>query len=435
MKKITVAFLMLLSAGIAVQAQDLKKAKAAYTMAALKPETIDNAKTEVDKLMSDAKTNTKPESYLLKMQVYGTIAANEELAAKYPGADIEAMEALKKYVELEPNEEKLKEEKFDGINNVYNSFFKSGVKHYQAQDWDKSFDKFQKMAEMGDMLIARKWSTSPFDTTAYLYAAATAQNAKKDAEAVKYYSKLAEIKVAGKDYEGVYEYLTKYYLNNPNDAEFKKFIGLAKEVYPENSLWKDLEFEYTKRNSDINDIVSKFDAADAAKNMTSEDYLEYGNYFVNDPKIKDLDDSKKGDFNKKAMYAFSRAYELDTTNAIAAYNAAVTNYQQFETLSDSARSFKGTTADIKAKRTAAQKLASDQADKSIEWLEKAHNSLAAKTDRSNLEKGLLSKSIDLLYNTYEYKRDMSRGVNPKDYDKYDAKLTYYNTLHDKYKQQ
>ena len=432
MKKLTIAFSILLLTGSIVQAQDLKKAKAAYILAKVKPETLESAKGEVDKLMTDEKTNKLPESFLLKMQVYGKITTDSVLFAKYPTADLDALTALKKYLELEPAEEKLKAESYDGVNYIYSSFFKKGVKLYQAQDWEKSFAEFKSMAEMGDLLIARKWSTSSFDTTSYLYAAATAQNAKKEAEAIKYYSGLANIKVNGKDYEGVYEYLTKYYLNNPNEAEFKKYIGYAKELYPTNDLWKDLEFEYTKQNSDVSDIIKKFDAADAAKTMTSTEYFDYGNYFVNDKKIKDLEESKRAEFNKKAIYAFSKAYDTDTTNAIAAYNAGVTTYANFETVADSARAIKGTTADVKVKKAAANKAAVEAADNSIIWLEKAFASLSAKKERSNLEKGLLNKSIDLLYNVYEYKRDMSRGVNVKDYDKYDAKLSYYNSLHGKF---
>ncbi len=433
MKKLTIAFSIFLLTGVVVNAQDLKKANTAYALSKIKPESLEAAKTEVDKLMTDEKTNKQAESYMLKMQVYGTLAADEALAAKYPGAEVEAMNALKKYLELEPAEEKLKEARYDGINNIYNSLFKGGVKYYQAQDWGNSFDKFKLMAEMGDLLISRKWSTSAFDTTSYLYAAATAQNAKKEEEAVKYYKGLAGIKVAGKDYEGVYEYLAKYYLNNPNEEEFKKYNDLAKELYPENDLWKDLSFEFTKRNSKIEDVVKKYETGDAAKTLTATDYFDYGNYFVNDSKIKDLEEKDRGVYNKKAIAAFSKAYELDTTNAIAAYNAGVTNYGNFEIVADEARAIKGTTPDIKTKKTAANKLAVEAADKSIEWLEKAFTALEVKKERSNLENGLLKKSVDLLYNIYEYKRDMSRGVNPKDYDKYDAKLTHLNTLHDKYK--
>jgi hypothetical protein len=148
--------------------------------------------------------------------------------------------------------------------------------------------------------------------------------------------------------------------------------------------------------------------------------------------VKEIEESKRGDYTRKSAYAFSRAYETDTTNLLAAYNTGVTYFALWEVQADAARQIKGTTADIKAKRAQADKAALAAADKAIEWLEKAYVSLAAKKDRSGLEKGSLNKAIDLLYNVYNYKRDMSRGVNPKDYDRYDAKMKLYDSLHGKF---
>jgi hypothetical protein len=295
-----------------------------------------------------------------------------------------------------------------------------------------AFDKFKSVTELSDTLIRRGWSKQAFDTTANLYAGVTAQNAKKEAEAAKYYGALASQKVGGQDYESLYEFLTKYYLGNKNEAEFKKYIGLAKQVYPTNSLWSDLEFMYQSKNADVNDMAKKFDADDAAGQLTSSNYFDYGNVFVGDKKIRDMEPAKRAEYTKKGIYAFTKAYEKDTSNALASYNVGVTSYAQWEEQLDAARQIKGTTADVKTKRAAADKVVDVAADQSITWLEKAFASLAAKTTRTNLEKGCLTKSTDLLYNLYAYKKDRSKVVNPKDYDRFEAKAKFYDNLHGKY---
>jgi len=104
----------------------------------------------------------------------------------------------------------------------------------------------------------------------------------------------------------------------------------------------------------------------------------------------------------------------------------------FEDARDNRVKIKGTTADIKAKQAAADKIADAAADKAIASLEKSFGSLSSKAERSNIEKSVLSKSTDLLYNLYEYKKDRSRGTSPKDYDKYDVKSKYYDSLHGKF---
>jgi hypothetical protein len=437
MKRITIVFLLLFALATTINAQDVKKVRTVFTLAQIPSagaQKLDDAKTEIDKVMADPKSQNSAEAWALKTEIYGLIAGNETLRAKYPNANTEALQALKKYLELDPTEKIIKEDRYAGVNPIYSSLFNEGVKLYNEKNWEGAFEKFNNVVDISDILIKRKWSNSSFDTTAYLYAGVTAQNAKKDAEANKFYGALAEHKVKGKDYEGIYEYLTKYNLNNKNEADFKKYLALAKEAYPTNDLWNDLETLYTTKNSNIEDIAKKFDADDAAGTLTSSAYFDMGNFFVNDKKVRDLEPAQRAQYTKKAVYAFTKAYEKDTSNALASYNVGVTNYAQWEDAYDAARQIKGTTADIKAKRATADKQADAAADATINWLEKSFNSLSAKKAKgslSNLEKGCLSKSVDFLYNLYAYKKDRSRGVNPKDYDKFDAKAKYYDALHGK----
>jgi hypothetical protein len=73
------------------------------------------------------------------------------------------------------------------------------------------------------------------------------------------------------------------------------------------------------------------------------------------------------------------------------------------------------------------------ADKSIDWLEKSYTSLKAKDPREKNENNSLNRTVLMLSNLYAWKRDKSRGVNPKDYDAYDAKYKIYDAEVDKYK--
>lgn len=99
MKKITIGLMLLFAIGTAVKAQDYKKVREALTLAQV-PGTagqakLEDAKAQLDKVLADPKADGKAETYLLKTEVYGTIAGNEALKAKYPNADAEAFQALK----------------------------------------------------------------------------------------------------------------------------------------------------------------------------------------------------------------------------------------------------------------------------------------------------------------------------------------------------
>jgi len=436
MKKITIGFVLLFAIGGAVKAQDYKKVRDALVLAQVPGNAgqtkLEEAKAQLDKVVADPKAQGKAETYLLQTEVLGTIAGNEGLKAKYPNADVEALQALKKYLELEPNEAKIKEDRYAGVNSAYGSLFSAGVKYYNQKNWDSSYAKFKDVVELGDILTSRKWTTSAFDTTSYLYAGVTAQNAKKNEEGAKYYSKIADRKIGGKDYEGIYDFLTKFYLNANKQDEFKKYLAIAKELYPTNTLWNDLEFANSTDNTAVEEMVKKFETADASKSLDAKSYLDYGDYFINNKKIKELDAPQRAQYTDRAFLAFSKAADLDTANGLSSYNAGVSAYTLFEDASDSARKIKGVTAAIKSKRAAADKQVDSAANKSITWLEKSFNTLANKSERTGTEKNVVGKTADLLYNLYTYKRDRSKALNPKDYDKYDAKVKFYDSMHGKF---
>ncbi len=430
-----IASMILVLSSSTVKSQDFKKVRSAFLLSQIPKagdDKLENAKVELDKVLADSKTNEKAEAQLLKAEIYGSISSNEKLKTKYVGADITALAALKKYLEMDPSESQLKEDGYVGVNGIYTSFFNDGVIQYQQKNWEASFIKFKLAAEMGDLFVTRKWSTSAFDTISYLYAGASAQNAQKNEDAIKYYSKIAENKVVGPDYESLYDYLAKYFYNNKNQVEFKKYLVLAKQAYPNNPTWADLEFANMSETVSPAEMLKNFNEADAAKKATALNYFDFGDFFINNKKIKEMEAEQRAQYTNAAVLAFSKSYELDTSNAIAAYNSGVSLYNLFQDAFDAAQKIKGITPEIKTKREQANKVTDAQADKTIAILEKAFGSLAAKEKRSGSEKNVLGKTTDILFNLFDYRKDRSRGVNMKDYDKYEAKAKYYDALHGKF---
>ncbi len=53
---------------------------------------------------------------------------------------------------------------------------------------------------------------------------------------------LADLKVSGPDYEDIYKFLIQYYSDKKDDANFKKYLAFAKELYPnDNAVWTQFE--------------------------------------------------------------------------------------------------------------------------------------------------------------------------------------------------
>ncbi len=429
MKKIAFAVGLVFFAVGGIVAQDLKKAKNALVLVSLPGagvDKIETARTEIDNVSADPKAKDNPEVWLMRSQVYGIIAGNKTLQTKYPSAASEGLIALKRYLQLEPLGTKLAADGFIGLNDLYKSFFDGGVKNYNTKSWDSAYTNFSQLVEVGDIMITKKWTNTVFDTTAYLFAGIAAQNANKEEIATKYYRPIADRKLKGQDYEHIYVFLPTYYSGLKKDAEFKQYLAISKELFPERKYWSDMEFDYNTGTASIEDVVKQYDAAEGSNALNAQQYFDYGNYFVSDKKIRELNEADKSKYLQKSVQAFIKSSELDSTNALAFYNAGVTTYSLFEEASDNALKIKGTTPDIKAKRGAADKNADAAADKSIIWLEKAYQKLDAKTSKEKIEANSLKSTAKFLAILYSYKKDRSKG-NDTLYDRYDKKFKYYDT--------
>jgi hypothetical protein len=162
----------------------------------------------------------------------------------------------------------------------------------------------------------------------------------------------------------------------------------------------------------------------------------------------------------KAAEAYKKAYSINDKNFAAAYNAGVSYYNQYtlldEKVGDNIRALQNLNANkpvapkdpkkklafdaaFKAQQDSIKKLnvllepsIKEKVDVSIEWLEKAYNSLKDKEKFERIEKNIIGRSVDFLATLYQYKSNKARGKDQKAADEFEAKFNYYDKLHDKY---
>jgi hypothetical protein len=430
MKKILYSLLAILLMNFNSSAQDLKSIQKTYNLSLVTPIKLEEAKTQIDQFMMDEKNQSKLDPVYMQYQIYSSILASEQFKVKYANIASKSFELLKKVIELDPEDKKLKEDRYAGVNDIYLEFYNVGFKNYQAEKWELSFNSFIKMAEMGDLMINKKWSTSTFDTTAYLFAGVTGQNAKKLDEAAKFYGAIADRDISTADYESIYEFLCIYFKNLKNKEKFDKYLAKGRQFYPKNKNWEIVEIDYISENMTLNEKLAYFDLLEKENKLTTTSCSEFGSMFANadDSTTMGMDSTAKMNLKKKALYAFEKGFQLDTTSGVMAFNAAVMYINFWEIYRDRFDANKGSAPALKVKRDEIDKLAAPAADKSIEWAEKAFNLLNNKEKKTSTEKNCHKESIRFLTNLYEYKREKAKGKNPADVDKYDKKFKFYNAL-------
>jgi len=201
---------------------------------------LDKAKADLDKSFTNAKYTAKPEAFILKTAVYASVANMDGKKDTPAAAQLveEADAAFTKYRELDPALSLISEPIYqNGIIMLYSNYYTFGYSDYNNKAYDKALGKLKKAIQYSDLLIKQKVLTSTLDTNVLILAAITAETGGYKDEAAAYYTKLADAKVGGDGYEGVYRYLVTYHFGKKNMEGFEKYKKLGKEVFPKSDYF------------------------------------------------------------------------------------------------------------------------------------------------------------------------------------------------------
>lgn len=428
MKKTTLALLFLTS-GYLAMAQDYSKVLTAYQV-----KKYDDAKKELDKLAA-GKGKDKPETFMWQAALNSEFYADSaKYFATYPNAAQDAYAALMTYKQQDTSLKAMKEAgTINSIAYLYTNSFNKGKINFSQEKWQEAYTNFKLASAMGEFINVNGFSSSKsaIDTFTVLYTGYAAQNSGKPEEAVVSYEKLADLKIAGADLQPMYQYMLDDYQKLNQADKFKKYLAVAKELYPDKAaLWSQFEMNQMTSGSSLPELMTKYKGETGA--LTEDQLVAYAEAFNDPEKMKALDSAQQVNIRLASADIYKKLYAIDP-KGLYSYNAGVLTYNVFNVLDDRFYSLRGESAALKTQRADIQKMQISYADTSIYWLEKSYEVLKNKTDRDKNESNSLNRSVDFLANLYLWKRERSKGVAPKDYDKYDAKYNMYSDEHDKYK--
>jgi hypothetical protein len=134
-----------------VHAQDLKKVQTAYLIT-----KMEDAKTEIDKVMADPKQNTKTEAIYWKAKVYSAIYKDTRLREKYPNAMKDADIAFRAYIAADPTFAETKAKGAEGFFDMYATSYATGVKMFNDKKWDDAVNNFIIAVDYSDLIFQNK---------------------------------------------------------------------------------------------------------------------------------------------------------------------------------------------------------------------------------------------------------------------------------------
>lgn len=408
--------------------------------------SIEDAKADVDKRMTNTKFASRAEAYILKATIYSYLAADSSYKAsgKADPLQAEAEAAFAKYLEMDPSQEQVKDPVYrNSAINLYSNLFDKGYEYYQDKKYAEAFTKFEKVSEYSELLGKNQLLSSMVDTNTLILAAYTAEMSDQKDEAAKYYKKLGDAKVSGENYESVYRFLVTYHFQKKNMDEFEKYKALGAQLYPKSEY-----FTYDKVDFAVG-LETDFDAKIAA--LDEQLKVDPNHYKANMSMVElafealhsEKEDAPKpkdpAALEQKMLTSLDRLAQIKPEEELS-YLIKGDHYINLSVAADKKReehaadmkkrTKPGTSAskeDI-AKRDQLDTEYAELFDKAREPYEKACDLFAKRSDLSNSDKQQYKKAAGYLGDIYTMKAARSKN-NAADRAKYDALAKKWNDLY------
>ena len=387
MKKLT-TLLLLFSFATILYSQKVETAKEL-----LKANKLVEAKSEIDAYLQ---TNQKsPDAFYTKAKIYNVISQDPQLSKQYPGARMDAFNALKKYVETD--DKMLIALQIDGykpINEIYTNWYQSAATAFNNKDYTAALRDFKNAIETSKFMNEKGWIKMSLDTNSVLYAGVSAEKLSRHDEAVYYYGLLVKARVKGEGFVEIYKWVANYYFENKNYSDAENFTTSGKEVYPDDPFWMSLELDNIRATGNRDQLFAKYEET-IAKDPTHHLYMY--NYAV-----------------ELYQYAYNSDTLLRPANSAEVIKKAEANLRSAIRLKPDyirAQLFMGQIAYnngvdvINRKGTSAGDVALKQKyfDEAIPYFLAVEKSYATKTKLTTDEKADLKEAYDLLITIYEQK--------------------------------
>ena len=308
MKRLLSTLMMLSFVAIAVaQKSEISAAKNNYALFEVsmqgktdlkkKLETLNLAKTSIDKATEHEKTKNSAEAWTYKAIIYSAIAVNDTVNVSNANAAFKtAQESIAKAKELD-KEGKEKVNIENSERNLSIVMQNKGVSAFNKKDYKEAYNSFKYIADV-----------MPNDSLYNMYTAIAANNAQLPDEAIKYYDKTLALHTGN---PGLYQELGRLYLAKADTATALKTFEEGRAKHPENVNLMFDELNIYLNKGQVASQISKIDAA------ISKDPTNKTLHFVSG-----IANASNKDFDK-AEAAYKKALEIDPAYADAIYNLSI----------------------------------------------------------------------------------------------------------------
>jgi len=384
----------------------------------------DKAKEAIDKITADPANAKNADAWYAKAQIYNALATDDKYKTSLPDAYDQAFDAFKKAYDADPNNKRMMLDLYKTGFVAYEGVANRAAGAYQANNMNAAFEGYKKTIEDGDYLKSKNLSYSGYkvpqlDTGMVFMAGYSAMKLEKTDDALKYFAQIADAKIGKEaDYVIPYQFLSYQYKTRKDEANFKKYAELGREVYPKDPYFVTIKIDWARENNNYPELFNGYEELIALQPDSLNNSLSYASemfdyLFIKNPDKKPADyDATAAKIETQINKTLAKDYEPLSSNLIIGqlyYNQGLDQATEADKL-------KGTKPEDTKKKTDLKAKSAAKYNQSIPHIEKVTSLLEQKGVTT-----LNGKEKSTLRNMYIMLGDMYNGTGNKakaaEYDK------------------
>ena len=384
----------------------------------------DKAKEAIDKITADPANAKNADAWYAKAQIYNALATDDKYKTSLPDAYDQAFDAFKKAYDADPNNKRMMLDLYKTGFVAYEGVANRAAGAYQANNMNAAFEGYKKTIEDGNYLKSKNLSYSGYkvpqlDTGMVFMAGYSAMKLEKTDDALKYFAQIADAKIGKEaDYVIPYQFLSYQYKTRKDEANFKKYAELGREVYPKDPYFVTIKIDWARENNNYPELFNGYEELIALQPDSLNNSLSYASemfdyLFIKNPDKKPADyDATAAKIETQINKTLAKDYEPLSSNLIIGqlyYNQGLDQATEADKL-------KGTKPEDTKKKTDLKAKSAAKYNQSIPHIEKVTSLLEQKGVTS-----LNGKEKSTLRNMYIMLGDMYNGTGNKakaaEYDK------------------
>lgn len=396
MKKIVLIALASLSVGTGLAQNAAVQSARNY----MKEGDFERAKEFINQAAEDPSTKDKAKTWFTKGDLYVMMSENDQYAKATPPPHVEAYNAYKKMIEIDPDFER------ESMNTKFPKlaflFYNQGVGLYKENKFTEAATAFEKTVRIRNMEGGKRFKGDPgFDTLAAFTREMLAYSYiydKKNDEAVKLLTAMKDDPITKKP--ATYISLSEAYskMENKRDEQIK-ILQEGRKLYPNDANLRNEEINYYIATNKTQELTTQLEAAVKQEPNNAEFHHTLATIYTGLGIAKPAPANAKEMMNK-AEESYKKALSLQPDNAEFNYNASVFYYSQAYDISMKMGELKETAEDDK-KYAAYKKEREVYFNSALPYAEKAYSILAPKEGKlTGKEKEIYANSVKELFEIY-----------------------------------